>query len=86
VSKTDPGTWTLVTHSQPTALDRNGPLSALKSHYSNEHHVGKNSTVSRTNGETLSKGNKIGCFNSIEVLNNIVKLHIEVSCFVICSF
>ncbi|XP_021939733.1 uncharacterized protein LOC110839654 isoform X2 [Zootermopsis nevadensis] len=58
MSKTDAGTWPLETHNQQTTLDRNDPLT-LKSHYGNEHHVGKNNTVSGASGEA-SKSNKMG--------------------------
>lgn len=57
MSKTDAGTWPLETHNQQTTLHRNDPLT-LKSHYGNEHHVGKNNTVSVANGEA-SESNKV---------------------------
>lgn len=66
MSKTDTNTWPLVSHNQPNASDRHTSLSTLRPDYNNEHHVGKDSTVSGTNGETLPKVSKVNFFNSVE--------------------
>jgi hypothetical protein len=72
LSTTDTSTWPLVTHSQSTALDKNGPFSTLKIHSNDEHHTGKNDTASGTTDETHSKSNKVKCYNNINILLNTI--------------